>query len=197
MAYVQSFGLKAKAVVLLRLFYLPDRQRLFSGDRLVFKRGRQWTMADYNLWADLFDTWQSSSDWIKALIIVTPPVFAVSVLALLLRHRRERPGNPPQGAIYQPPQRPEDSAEIIDVTILDAATNLQTRLEEARRTLLPQIRTLPDSDTLGRQTIRQQIEQIILEEYHRRSDPADALERVREFLRQYQTLQKDGLPTKD
>ncbi|BCH66900.1 hypothetical protein RvVAT039_41160 [Agrobacterium vitis] len=145
-------------------------------------------MADYNLWADLFDTWQSSSDWIKALVIVTPPVFAISVLALLLRHRRERPGNPPQAAIYQPPQRPEDSAEIIDVTILDAATNLQTRLEEARHALLPQNRTLPDSEELGRRTIRQQIEQIILEEYHRQSDPADALERVRQFLRQHQTL---------
>ncbi|MCM2441744.1 protein kinase [Agrobacterium vitis] len=154
-------------------------------------------MADYNLWADLFDTWQSSSDWIKTLVIVTPPVFAISVLALLLRHRRERPGNPPQGAIYQPPQRPEDSAEIIDVTILDAATNLQTRLEEARRTLLPQNRTLPDSEALGRRTIRQQIEQIILEEYHRRSDPADALERVRQFLRQHQPQQKDGRQTED
>ncbi|MUO79149.1 protein kinase [Agrobacterium vitis] len=154
-------------------------------------------MADYNLWADLFDTWQSSSDWIKALAILTPPVFAISVLALLLRHRRERPGNPPQATIYQPPQRPEDSAEIIDVTILDAATNLQARLEEARRTLLPQNRTLPDSEELGRRTIRQQIEQIILEEYHRRSDPADALERVREFLRQHQTQQQDGRQTED
>ncbi|MCF1471803.1 protein kinase [Agrobacterium vitis] len=145
-------------------------------------------MADYNLWADLFDTWQSSSDWIKALAIVTPPVFAISVLALLLRHRRERPGTPPEAAIYQPPQRPEDSAEIVDVTILDAATNLQTRIEEARNALLPQNRTLPDSEELGRRTIRQQIEQIILEEYHRQSDPADALERVRQFLRQHQTL---------
>ncbi|BCH61823.1 hypothetical protein RvVAR0630_44470 [Agrobacterium vitis] len=145
-------------------------------------------MADYNLWADLFDTWQSSSDWIKALVIVTPPVFAISVLALLLRHRRERPGTPPEVAIYQPPQRPEDSAEIVDVTILDAATNLQTRIEEARNALLPQNRTLPDSEELGRRTIRQQIEQIILEEYHRQSDPADALERVRQFLRQHQTL---------
>ncbi|MGV1800319.1 protein kinase [Agrobacterium vitis] len=154
-------------------------------------------MADYNLWADLFDTWQSSSDWIKALVIVTPPVFAISVLALLLRYRRERPGNPPHAAIYQPPQRPEGSAEIIDVTILDAATNLQTRIEEARHALLPQNRTLPDSEELGRRTIRQQIEQIILEEYHRQSDPADALERVRQFLRQHQTQQKASRPTED
>ncbi|BCH55761.1 protein kinase [Agrobacterium vitis] len=154
-------------------------------------------MADYNLWADLFDTWQSSSDWIKTLVIATPPVFAISVLALLLRHRRQTPGNSPQAAIYQPPQRPEDSAEIIDVTILDAATNLQTRLEEARHALRPQNRTRPDSEALGRRTIRQQIEQIILEEYHRRSDPADALERVREFLRQHQTQDKGGRPTED
>ncbi|WP_429932334.1 protein kinase [Agrobacterium vitis] len=154
-------------------------------------------MADYNLWADLFDTWQSSSDWIKALAILTPQGFAISVLALLLRHRRERPGNPPQAAVYQPPPRPEDSAEIIDVTILDAATNLQTRLEEARRILLPQNRTLHDSEELGRRTIRQQIEQIILEEYHRRSDPADALERVRQFLRQHQGQEKDGRQTED
>ncbi len=24
-------------------------------------------MPDYNFWADLLDTWQASSDWIKAL----------------------------------------------------------------------------------------------------------------------------------
>ncbi|WP_272950769.1 hypothetical protein V6582_15340 [Agrobacterium vitis] len=44
-------------------------------------------MADYNVWADLFDTWQSTSDWVKALIIVVPPAFVATMLALLLRYR--------------------------------------------------------------------------------------------------------------
>ena len=42
-------------------------------------------MEDYNFWADLLDTFQSSADWIKALWLVIPPSF---VLALIWLFRR-------------------------------------------------------------------------------------------------------------
>lgn len=44
-------------------------------------------MPDYNFRADLLDTFQSSSDWIKALWIVSVPAFLLGVLALVLRFR--------------------------------------------------------------------------------------------------------------
>ena len=44
-------------------------------------------MDDYNFWADLLDTFQSSPDWIKALWIVAVPGFLLGVLALVLRFR--------------------------------------------------------------------------------------------------------------
>ncbi len=42
-------------------------------------------MEDYNFWADLLDTFQSSADWIKALWLLIPPAF---VLALIWLFRR-------------------------------------------------------------------------------------------------------------
>ena len=44
-------------------------------------------MEDYNFWQDLFDTYQSTADWIKALWIVSVPTFALGVLALFLHYR--------------------------------------------------------------------------------------------------------------
>lgn len=73
--------------------------------------------------------------------------------------------------------QPDDPPASIDITILEAATDLQHRLEEARRRLMP-----PGEPARSSQETRQKIEQIILEEYHRKSDPADALARVRRFL---------------
>ncbi|MGV2130112.1 hypothetical protein ACQZ4Q_04100 [Agrobacterium vitis] len=187
-AYVQSFGLKVEAVVSLRLTNSP----ITRDSSLVIARfpaWEEWTMADYNVWADLFDTWQSTSDWVKALIIVVPPVFVATMLALLLRYRQNiREDIPVHSGVYHlsaPQQfqpRPEDMPEpgdTMDHMLLDAATNLQHRLEDARRSLHPQERSGAD---LGKAEIRQQITQIILEEYHRGSDPQVALRRGREFL---------------
>ncbi len=42
-------------------------------------------MEDYNLWADLLDTFQTSPEWIKALWLLIPPAF---VLALIWLFRR-------------------------------------------------------------------------------------------------------------
>ncbi|MUZ64026.1 protein kinase [Agrobacterium vitis] len=148
-------------------------------------------MADYNVWADLFDTWQSTSDWVKALVIVVPPVFAATVLALLLRYRQKTADIPVHSGIaslsavsrLQP--EPADMPELgdtIDLMLLDAATNLQHRLEDARRLLNPQESSVATWADLGRSDIRQQITQIILEDYHRGSEPEVALRRARQFL---------------
>ncbi|WP_429929745.1 protein kinase [Agrobacterium vitis] len=148
-------------------------------------------MADYNVWADLFDTWQSTSDWVKALVIVVPPVFVATVLALLLRYRQKtadipvRSGSASLSAVsrLQPELEgmPEPGDEM-DLVLLDAATNLQHRLEDARRLLNPQESSVATWADLGRSDIRQQITQIILEDYQRGSEPEVALWRARQFL---------------
>lgn len=45
-------------------------------------------MDDYNFLADLLDTFQSSSDYIKTVIILTPPAFILGLLYLVLRYRQ-------------------------------------------------------------------------------------------------------------
>lgn len=46
-------------------------------------------MDDYNFLADFLDTFQSSSDYIKTVIILTPPAFVLGIIHLLTRHRRQ------------------------------------------------------------------------------------------------------------
>ncbi|WP_197434613.1 protein kinase [Agrobacterium vitis] len=100
-------------------------------------------MADYNLWADLFDTWQSLSDWIKALVIVTLPAFGLGVLWLVLRHRARLQREPAMSGHYQwmKEQPAEDTAgdsidaETVDMLLLTSLMDLQARLEEAKQAL--------------------------------------------------------------
>lgn len=47
-------------------------------------------MDDYHFWRDLFDTYQSLADWLKALWLVVPPAFLLGLVALILHHRRAR-----------------------------------------------------------------------------------------------------------
>jgi len=46
----------------------------------------------YNVWQDLFDTYQSLPDWIKFAWLVVPPLFVLGLMALMMRfgieHRR-------------------------------------------------------------------------------------------------------------
>ena len=44
-------------------------------------------MEDYNFWQDFFDTYQSLSDWTKALWLIVPPAFVLGLIALVMRHR--------------------------------------------------------------------------------------------------------------
>jgi len=44
-------------------------------------------MDDYHFWQDFFDTYQSLSNWTKALWLIVPPAFVLGLIALILRHR--------------------------------------------------------------------------------------------------------------
>lgn len=44
-------------------------------------------MESYHFWQDAFDTYQSLSDWMKALWLIVPPVFVLGLAALVMRFR--------------------------------------------------------------------------------------------------------------
>jgi len=44
-------------------------------------------MDGYNFWQDFFDTYQSLSNWTKALWLIVPPAFLLGLIALITRHR--------------------------------------------------------------------------------------------------------------
>ena len=44
-------------------------------------------MDDYNFWQDFFDTYQSLSNWTKALWLIVPPAFVLGLIALILHTR--------------------------------------------------------------------------------------------------------------
>ncbi len=44
-------------------------------------------MDDYHFWQDFFETYQSLSNWTKALWLIVPPAFVLGLIALILRHR--------------------------------------------------------------------------------------------------------------
>lgn len=44
-------------------------------------------MDGYNFWQDLFDTYQSLSDWMKFAWLVVPPAFLLGFVALVMRYR--------------------------------------------------------------------------------------------------------------
>lgn len=74
-------------------------------------------MDDYNFLADLLDTFQSSSDYIKTVIIITPPVFLLGIIHLLTRHRQ--------------PTAEGENADIVALTPVDTfmeQTDRQPRL---------------------------------------------------------------------
>jgi hypothetical protein len=60
--------------------------------------GVTFKMDSYNFWQDLFDTYQSLPDWLKALWLIVPPAFVFGLTAMLLRPRfaNKQPGWGPQ-----------------------------------------------------------------------------------------------------
>lgn len=44
-------------------------------------------MDNYNFWQDFFDTYQSLSDWMKALWLIIPPTFVLGLVVLVMRFK--------------------------------------------------------------------------------------------------------------
>lgn len=63
-------------------------------------------MNDYNFISDLLDTFQSSSDFIKALMIVTPPAFVLGLVYVFKKSKYEEPA---------PTQLPENIQDRVDL----------------------------------------------------------------------------------
>ena len=85
--YVQSFGLKAVAVVFVRLTNSPAARGNLWRPISCFPPllGRQerkdrgsWPMEPYNFWQDFFEAYRQSPDWIKLVWVVVPPVVRVA-----------------------------------------------------------------------------------------------------------------------
>ena len=47
-------------------------------------------MDSYNFWQDFFDTYQSLSDWMKALWMVAPPTFILMLVKLVAHGSKQR-----------------------------------------------------------------------------------------------------------
>ena len=87
LAHVQGFGLKAIAVVLVRLTNSPAARVASLVAVLFLRMGSAAQMENYNFWQDFFDTYQSLSDLTKVLWLVVPPASLLGLIALVLRFR--------------------------------------------------------------------------------------------------------------
>lgn len=58
-------------------------------------------MDSYNFWQDLFDTYQSLSDWMKFAWLIVPPAFLLAFVALVMRYRltSKRAADPENGKL--------------------------------------------------------------------------------------------------
>ena len=56
-------------------------------------------MEHYNFWQDLFDTYQSLSDWMKFAWLVVPPAFLLGFAAMVMRYRLSGVAAPGKGSL--------------------------------------------------------------------------------------------------
>ena len=93
-------------------------------------------MEDYNFWADLLDTFQSSADWIKALWLAIPPAFVLALIWLF--RRRMAPADTLDGELlYTVCREPDGLIQIYRHGVLDDG-NLELVLLEHRPAEAPQ-----------------------------------------------------------
>lgn len=147
-------------------------------------------MPDYNFWADLLDTWQASSDWIKALTILTPPASLIGILALQLWYRLQVKGlgigmatGLGTGAIHRPPAAyapGEPVGEQVLGALIDLRNDLQSGLRSGGTRSLPAPTATQGED--GQSDLKSRLRRIITDEYHRGSSAEEALRRARDIL---------------
>ncbi len=76
-------------------------------------------MEDYNFWADLLDTFQSSAEWVKALWLIIPPAFLLGLIWLFSR-RRATPANIMGGELlYTVYKQPNGLIHIYRIGVVD------------------------------------------------------------------------------
>jgi len=86
----------------------------------MFKETGSAGMEDYNFWADLLDTFQSSADWIKALWLTIPPGFVLALIWLF--RRRMAPADALEGELlYTVRREPDGLIQIYRHGFLDDA----------------------------------------------------------------------------
>ncbi len=77
-------------------------------------------MEDYNFWADLLDTFQSSAEWVKALWIVVPPGFVLGLIWLFFRRRVVRVDAADDGELlYTIYKQPNGLIHIYRIGVVD------------------------------------------------------------------------------
>lgn len=136
-------------------------------------------MSEYNFWADLLDTWQASSDWIKALTILTPPASLLGLIALQFWYRIRLKGSA-LGAIHRQPSIMPTEGHLLDMLV-----ELRACLEGARSATYPDafLPTPPAKRSEDEQSGRiSRLRRVVLAEYHRGSTPDQALQRAREAI---------------
>ena len=77
-------------------------------------------MEDYNFWADVLDTYETSADWLKVLWLIIPPAFVLA-LVWLFRRRVVRTDAIDGELLYTVCREPEGLIHIYRHSLLDDA----------------------------------------------------------------------------
>ena len=90
MAHVQGFGLKINATVFAQFSNSPAAWVLCLNGRFHLENGDGGTVLDdYSFLQDLLETWRSTSDWVKAVILIAIPGYVAFFTWLVLGYRAE------------------------------------------------------------------------------------------------------------
>ena len=86
-------------------------------------------MQDYSFAADLLATFRASPDFIKALLVLVPPLFTLALLKLLLlrRVRRSR-----CVTVFGKPIAPVGSGQMVPLRVIDALAEREAEPMEPR-----------------------------------------------------------------
>lgn len=89
-------------------------------------------MENYNFWRDAFDTYQSLSDWIKALWLLVPPAFVLGLVAILRRPlAAETVEQEPQGLVYSVYRSPQGTLVLHRPTDEAAGRSIAPETDDA------------------------------------------------------------------
>ena len=76
-------------------------------------------MEDYNIWADVLNTFKLSAEWVKALWIVVPPAFVLGLIWLFFRRRVVRVDPDGGELLYTIYKQPNGLIHIYRIGVVD------------------------------------------------------------------------------